>query len=771
MMVQRAQRWLGRHALVATGALLLLAATAWLLAGLTWSEPHPALGWLPLPASTALAAYACWRASCHQALDPGSRRFWRHLTVAGLLYTAGVVSNALDAVAGPEPSQRVGAGTTLWYLAVLGVVIWALLRLPSWQRTRGDWVRFVLDSCVVLVAGCAFVWQFSLRDHDAWISQTGSAGAMLAIVVVGFLGLLTFVKVAFAGAGRVDRRALHVLSAGTAVSSALGGLSPFLADHPHLSSSFVAVPAGALAMTLAADRQMRGDGRPPRTRGSHRISIVPYIAVLAMDALLLGAGGDSTAVRISTAVITVLVMLRQVYALRENRRLLSTVDTSLNRLQETQEQLIVQATQDPLTGIGNRAYFEQTVDLLLATRARFHVALLDMDDFKSVNDRLGHHFGDSLLTLVSRRVRAVVGPAGVVARLGGDEFTIVLRDLQPDRVEQILDRVLAALREPPQLGAAVRSVASIGVTTARDGDATSDLLRRADVAMYEAKARGGDRRHWFDAELDEQAQRASQLSSDLLGALDRDELFLLYQPIVELPTGRAVGVEVLLRWRHPSLGLVPPDVFIPLAERNGRIVEIGRWVLENACRQAAQWQQRFGHRAPARVSINVSARQLAEPGFVTEVEDILARTGADRSGLLLEVTETAVLEAGGPLEAVRELRARGLRVALDDFGTGQSSLTLLLTVPVDVLKVDKSFVSGAAADHAGAVIVEHLIGFTNGLQIEAVAEGVETEDQADRLYAAGYHLAQGYLFGRPATAQEIESTLAPTEHLLVDNHL
>ncbi|WP_246613461.1 putative bifunctional diguanylate cyclase/phosphodiesterase [Paractinoplanes bogorensis] len=748
-----------RHALALSGGLLLLVNAAWLLIGLHHEWSYPILGWLPLPASAALGAYASWKVSRSPGLDRGTRRFWWHLTLASGLYVVGTISNTVDAVAG-EPTQRIGLITTLWYLATMGVVIWALLRLPSWQRTRGDWVRFLLDSCVVLVAGGAFVWQFSIRGHQTWITESGSAGAVLTMVSIGFVAVVTFVKVAFAGAGQLDRRALHILSAGSAISAAFGGLTPFLAEHPTLSSSFVAVPVGALGVVLAAGRQLRSGGRAPAPRRSRRISVVPYVAVVAMDALLLSSG-DSTGVRISTALLTVLVMLRQVYALRENRRLLSTVDTSLTRLRETQDQLTHQATHDSLTGVGNRALFEETVDVLLGNRTPFHVALLDMDDFKSVNDRLGHHTGDSLLVVVSRRLRAAVGSEGMVARLGGDEFTIVLRDVSAVRVEEILDRVLTELREPPRLGAAVRSVASIGVTTARPGDAGSDLLRRADVAMYEAKARGGDRRHWFDAAMDEQAQRTARLSADLLTALDRDELFLLYQPIVELPSGRATGVEVLLRWQHPTLGLVSPDVFIPLAERNGRIVEIGRWVLENACRQAAAWHRRFGPHAPSKISINVSARQLAEPGFVGEVEDIVSRTGVDRASLLLEVTETAVLEAGAPLEAVRELRERGLRVALDDFGTGQSSLSLLLTVPVDVLKVDKSFVSGDAADHAGAVIVEHLIGFTNGLRIEAVAEGVETEDQAHRLHAAGYSLAQGYLFGHPAPAADIEAGLLP----------
>ncbi|MCY1144381.1 EAL domain-containing protein [Actinoplanes sp. Pm04-4] len=749
-----------RNALALGGAALVVADAVWLLIGLGHEWSYPVLGWLPLPAGAALAGYACLSAARSRKLDPATRRFWRSLALAAALFGAGTVSNAFDALGGPQPSQRIGSVSMVLYLSVMGVVIWALLRLPSWQRTRGDWVRFTLDAWVVLVAGAAFVWQFSIRGNQEWVTASGSTGAVLVMVAVGFVAVVTFLKVALAGAGRIDRRALHLLAGGAALSALFGGLTPFLGEHPYLSSSFAAVPIGSLGMILAAGQQLRGGGRASLPRSHQRLSVVPYLAVLAMIGLLLSTGGGDPAVRIATALLTVMVMARQVYALIENRRLLTTVDANLTQLRDYQDRLSHQATHDPLTGVGNRALFEEATGLLIGGRAPVHVALLDMDDFKNVNDRHGHHTGDELLVLVSRRLRAVAGPQGIVARLGGDEFAIVLRDLEPVHVEEILNRVLAALREPPGLaGAPVRGVASIGVTTARPGDTPGDLLRRADVAMYAAKAAGGDRWQWFDAAHDEQAQEEARLGDDLDLALLRDEMFLLFQPIVELPSGRPTGVEVLLRWRHPTLGLVPPDVFVPLAERTGRIVDIGRWVLENASRQAALWQHRYGERAPAKVSINVSARQLAEPGFVAEVEDILARTGVDRDRLLLEVTETAVLGAGAPLEAVRELRERGLRVALDDFGTGQSSLSLLLTVPVDVLKVDKSFVSGEAAGQAGAVIVEHLIGFTNGLRMEAVAEGVETEDQAQRLHEAGYSLAQGFLFGRPVTAEEIESGL------------
>jgi EAL domain-containing protein (putative c-di-GMP-specific phosphodiesterase class I) len=281
------------------------------------------------------------------------------------------------------------------------------------------------------------------------------------------------------------------------------------------------------------------------------------------------------------------------------------------------------------------------------------------------------------------------------------------------------------------------------------------MIRRADVAMYAAKNMGGARCTWFDPIMDQLADADARLAADLRQAITRDELFLLYQPIVELPHGRLAGVEALLRWRHPEHGLVSPGVFIPLAERNGYIVELGRWVLEQVVHQARQWELTYGEHAPEKVSVNISARQLREPGFPEQVAELVRGSGLDPYRLVAEVTETAVLGTGQALEAVRELHALGMRVALDDFGTGQSSLSLLVDTPVKVLKVDKSFVDGVTGSSAQAVIVDGLIGITEGLHIEAVAEGVETADQAYRLHKIGYRFAQGFHFARPMAAEDI----------------
>jgi diguanylate cyclase (GGDEF)-like protein len=526
------------------------------------------------------------------------------------------------------------------------------------------------------------------------------------------------------------------------------------------------VPVGAFTINLAANRQRRAGSRVRTARRpTRKITVLPYVAVAVTDVLLLSTGtgdpAETTAMQIVAVTLTALVVVRQILALRDNQRLLGTVDAHLDELRRYQDKLTHQATHDSLTGLANRAMLERHLEQLLAGGARFHVALLDLDDFKVVNDRLGHHVGDLLINVTAGRLARIAGDRTLVARLGGDEFTLVVPESED--VEALLARVVAAMGEPAELnGQAVLTAASVGVTTSRPGDEPAELLRRADVAMYAAKSAGGAGRHWFDPAMDQAADDAARLAAELRRALPEGQLVPLYQPIIALPGGEPVGAEVLLRWQHPDRGLIGPDTFIPLAEANGFIVELGQWVLEQAVRQAVEWRDRFGDRAPKRISVNVSARQLEDPRFVDRVADLLATSGLAPEILMLEVTETAVLAADIAVQQLHRLKALGLRIALDDFGTGHSSLSLLLDCPVDVLKVDKSFVSGATAGRAGAIIVNNLIGFTDDFGIDAVAEGVETLAQAARLHEAGYQFAQGYLFGRPMSAAALEELFAVT---------
>ncbi|TQS39662.1 putative bifunctional diguanylate cyclase/phosphodiesterase, partial [Cryptosporangium phraense] len=339
------------------------------------------------------------------------------------------------------------------------------------------------------------------------------------------------------------------------------------------------------------------------------------------------------------------------------------------------------------------------------------------------------------------------GAAGAAAGAGG--------------AAAVVERILAALDEPLNIADdELRIRASIGLADGwADADAT-ELTRRADVAMYQAKAaKSGWAR--FAPEMDAPAADQARLAAGLRDGLGRGDFRLLYQPIVTLPSRRIDGVEALVRWHDPERGVIPPDRFIPVAERSGLIVPLGRWILREACRQAAAWRNAYGTAAPSRVCVNVSPRQLDEPDFVDDVVAALTDSGLPAEYLVVEVTETAVFNGGLAVSSLVALRALGVRVALDDFGTGQSSLGLLLTCPVDILKVDKSFVDGVTEPGDRAVIVEFLAQVARGLSLDTVAEGVESVGQAEKLQELGYRKAQGYLFSRPVPGDELAESFRP----------
>jgi diguanylate cyclase (GGDEF)-like protein/PAS domain S-box-containing protein len=425
---------------------------------------------------------------------------------------------------------------------------------------------------------------------------------------------------------------------------------------------------------------------------------------------------------------------------------------------EYQEELAHQATHDGLTGLVNRDLFAQVSDEALACDVpeRTVMVLVDLDDFKLINDRLGHAVGDALLRDVGARLRAGLRPQDTVARLGGDEFAVLLRDVEPDERMTIARRIMGELERPVTAeGYDLLVRASVGVAPGTPGATAAELLRRADLAMYVAKNQGRGRCVEFDEGMDVRSQEHARLAADLSAAIERNELALVYQPIVTLPHGELAGVEALVRWTHPARGFVSPAEFIPVAERTGLIVQLGAWVLYEACTQGAAWLRELGPAAPGRISVNVSARQLIEPDFPTVVEAALLASGLPAERLVVEITETAVFDGGPALDAVTAMKDLGVRVALDDFGTGHSSLGLLRTVPIDVLKVDKSFVDGVGQSPEQEAIITSLSQIGAAMRLLVVAEGVETAAQAERLHEIGYRYAQGYHFARPLKPAEI----------------
>lgn len=425
-------------------------------------------------------------------------------------------------------------------------------------------------------------------------------------------------------------------------------------------------------------------------------------------------------------------------------------------------------TSDPLTGLPTRTVLIDRLEHALArsSRSAGHVGVLfvDLDHFKAINDGLGHDRGDALLTSVANRLQGSLRPGDTAARLGADEFVLLCEDLQDiDAASAVASRIERALADPYRIdGENVVLTASVGVAIGAAGSTSEELLRNADRAMFRAKERGRSQFQVFTDGLASRTLARLEIERGLRSALDRDQLRLHFQPVVQLSTGTVVGAEALIRWEHPERGIVFPNEFIDIAEDSGAIVPIGRWALQEACRQAALQQarrsdtpgiERDGALGDLSVAVNVSARQVARGDFYESVVLALEASGLEAHRLCLELTESVLLEATSTTtHDIGRLKELGVRLAIDDFGTGYSSLRYLRKLPVDIVKVDRSFVAGLGVEPHDDAIVEAVIGLGRTFDIDVVAEGVERREQAERLAEMGCTYAQGFHFGRPVNS-------------------
>lgn len=416
---------------------------------------------------------------------------------------------------------------------------------------------------------------------------------------------------------------------------------------------------------------------------------------------------------------------------------------------------------DQLTGLENRLLFKEQLRTALYSlgRDQQHLALLylDLDHFKDINDSLGHEAGDQLLVAVAHRLRSCLREEDSVARLGGDEFAVLLRHVGEARYASLVaEKIIETLRRPVLLNAQEVIVGtSIGITLAPDDSSELDILmRNADLAMYQAKYQGRNIYRFYTPELNTQVEQRLRLERELRQAMDNWEFELFYQPQLDMMTGQVVGIEALLRWRHPTLGLVLPDEFIPAAEESGLIVPLGKWVLQSACQQAKTLEDAGFD--DIKVSINVSTRQLNDPKFVDELKSVIAEIGVEPTHLVLEVTESALMaDAQVALKHLHAVREIGVGLAIDDFGTGYSSLSYLKRLPVNWLKIDRSFVQQLPANEEDQAITTLIVAMANSLNYKVVVEGVETEPQFGFLQQCGCHYGQGYYFSRPIPVEEL----------------
>lgn len=461
----------------------------------------------------------------------------------------------------------------------------------------------------------------------------------------------------------------------------------------------------------------------------------------------------------------------------QGRRMVgSQTDITLRR--QAEEKLRYGALHDELTGLPNRPAFMERLRRSLE-RARlddqyvFAVLFLDLDRFKIINDSLGHRVGDQLLIEIARRLETALRPSDLVARSGGDEFVVLIDHLREEHdVAYVAERIQKILAVPITLDEReVFSTVSIGITMSSSlCECAEDLLRDADTAMHRAKSNGKARYEIFDPQMREQALRIMQMETDLRRALSRQEFVLYYQPIISFDSGRLAGFEALIRWNHPVRGFIGPGEFIPIAEDNGMINPIGRWVLLEACRQMREWQRKAPGGLPLTMSVNLSGKQFSQPNLIEMIAGILQETGLPASFLKLEITETVIMEnSDSAAEMLNELKALGSQLAIDDFGTGYSSFSHLHRFPIDTLKIDRAFVSRMDTSRESSEIVRTILSLAHNLKMSVVAEGVETSSQIKQLRNLGCEYGQGYFLHRPMPAADAGNLIAEEMQATVKN--
>ncbi|MEM8961570.1 MAG: EAL domain-containing protein [Acidobacteriota bacterium] len=435
--------------------------------------------------------------------------------------------------------------------------------------------------------------------------------------------------------------------------------------------------------------------------------------------------------------------------------------TDITQRKQAERRLFHEAFHDALTGLPNRTMMTERLQRALrrTRRGDYHFALifLDLDRFKVINDSLGHAAGDQLLVEMARRLEDCLRPGDTVARLGGDEFTLILEDLaQPSDATLVADRVLSELSRPVEIeGKDVVTSGSLGLAFSATGyESAEDLIRDADIAMYRAKQRGKGRYEVFDSEMHDAAVERLELENDLRAAIDEQSLVLHYQPIVSLVNGRIAGFEALIRWPHPTRGLIAPDQLIPLAEETGLIVPLGQWVLQQACRQVVAWEKHCPDSDCLLITVNLSVRELSHPDFLDHIASAIADSGAKPASIGLEITESLMMKTREPItDILWHLRRKGFRIYIDDFGTGYSSLSILHGLPIDTLKIDRSFIQALEPGGGNFEIVRAVGALGESLALRVVAEGIETPEQLDHIRRLEIPYAQGYYFGKPTDAE------------------
>jgi diguanylate cyclase (GGDEF)-like protein len=699
-----------------------------------------------------IAAALC---AARAAVAPTERAAWSAIGGGLCLYAAGwIVDLFVYGGAAPQPSFA----DALWLSAYLGFYPGVVLlgRDRFARRGLGMWLDGLLGALALAAASAATALNGSLANLDAG----GGAAAIGAAYPVADVALLTFLATMYASSTWRPSRSGTMLLAGLLVLAAADTLFAIDSAGQGWLAGSTYDPLWGVAVVLMAAAAWTPARRATVQRDTRRALLFPSaFAAIAVAVLVYGQFTHLSLAPVVLAVLAlVTVMVRMALLLKETAALAVSRKLSLT---------------DDLTGLDNRRSFTAEVDGAIADERPFALLMIDLDQFKELNDTLGHHLGDELLRCVGPRLGSVVREGDVVARLGGDEFGVLIRGAGTEDASVAATRLRAALARPFALaGISLHVGASVGIAVFPEhAEDAGTLLRHADVAMYEAK-RGRTGHEIYKSKDDHHSRDRLALAGEVRRALAQDELALHYQPVADLATGELVGVEALVRWRHPVRGLLAPGAFLPAIEHTEVMREVSHRVLAMAICQAGAW---FRTDRQWRVAVNLSATDLLDRALVDDVGALLRRYGTPARRMTLEVTESILMtDPARAMEVLAELRSLGVRLALDDFGTGWSSLTHLQRMPVDEIKIDRSFVAAMASDAGSAAIVSSTVDLAHALGLRVVAEGIEDEATWTRLRTVGCDAAQGYYLSKPLAPGDLEQsieTIAQRSHAASDERL